>query len=340
MLDIKPYISVVIPTYNRSTQLSRCLDSLFNQTYPKDRYEIIIINDGSKDNTENVLREYEKKAPCVFIWGTQGNQGIATATNSGISRSKGDFVCFTGDDCIPENDWISQLVDGFQNDRIGAVGGKVRSYQINTPIQQFIVDARILDQEGFIKRNTLITGNAAYRKQVLKEIKGFDNFLIACVDLDLSIRTQLSGYSIQFTPESVVYHDHPASIRGLFFQQYRNGKGYVQLHRKYAKKYNLVVVSFAYGFQIIKQFIRFPFALFSVLISKKNKDFVLYPLFYILCEFAMIYGIVRETLLGEKYPGDPIYDNIDFFIFMDKLTISFLWQRLKRKLLEKNLSFY
>jgi cellulose synthase/poly-beta-1,6-N-acetylglucosamine synthase-like glycosyltransferase len=332
MKDVKPFVSVVIPTYNRSENLSRCLDSLFNQTYPKDRYEVIIINDGSKDNTEEVLREYEEKAPCMFIWDTQENQGIAIATNSGISRSKGDFICFTGDDCIPETNWIEQLVNGFNNDTIGAVGGKVLSYQTNSPVQQFIVDAKMLDQESFIKRNTLITGNAAYRKQVLVDIKGFDSFLIACVDLDISIKTQILGYKLKYIPDTIVYHDHPATVKRLFFQQYRNGKGFVQLHRKYARKYNLPIVTCVYGFQILIKLLWFPFTLLSALILKKKKNFVLYPLFNILCESAMISGIIRETVFGDEYKGESVQSRIDFFAFMDRITIPFLWQKFNMKI--------
>jgi cellulose synthase/poly-beta-1,6-N-acetylglucosamine synthase-like glycosyltransferase len=336
MSDIEPLVSIIIPTFNRSNKISRCFDSLFNQTYPKDRYEVIIINDGSKDNTEEVLKEYQKKAPCAFIWDTQENQGIAKATNSGISRSKGDFICFTGDDCIPENDWIAKLINGFNDDtRIGAVGGKVISYQTNTPVQQFIEDAHVLDQEAFIKKNTLITGSAAYRKQVLMDIKGFDNFLIACVDLDISIKTQILGYKLRYVPEAIVYHDHPATAKGLFSQQYRNGKGYVQLHRKYEKKYNLIYVTCVYGYQILSKLLWFPFTLISTSISKKKNHFVLQPLYYPLSESAMILGIISETVFGEKYKGVPINSNIDFFVFMDKITMPFLWQKFTKKIFKQ-----
>jgi cellulose synthase/poly-beta-1,6-N-acetylglucosamine synthase-like glycosyltransferase len=335
MQDVTPFISVVIATYNRSAILPRCLDSLCNQTYPQERYEIVVINDGSGDNTEKILREYEKKAPCRFIWITQENHGRSFTRNVGIAKSNGEFVCFTDDDCIAEKNWIERLVRGFIDDSTGAVGGEVVSYQTATPVQQFIVDARILNQESFFKRNTLITGNAAYRKQVLNDIHGFDNFLIACEDLDISIRTQLSGFTLRYVPDAVVYHDHPATVKSLFFQQYRNGKGFVQLHRKYAKRYNLVLVTGVYGFQILVQFLRFPFALLSGLKSEKKKNVAFYPLFYALCESAMLSGIIRETVIGEKYNGEPIRSRVDFFTFMDRITIPLLWQRLKKRILKK-----
>ena len=107
--------------------------------------------------------------------------------NAGIAKSNGNLIFFADDDCIAEKDWVKNLIAGFTNDTIGAVGGKIVSYQTNTPIQQFIEGSRIVDQETFVKRNTVITGNAAYRKHVLTDIGGFDPHLIACEDLDISI---------------------------------------------------------------------------------------------------------------------------------------------------------
>ena len=97
-----PQVSVVLATYNRKELLKECLESLFNQTYPKDRYEIIVVNDGSTDGTEEVLKEYAKKAPCIFKCFSQENKGVAAAMNLGIKNAEGDIVCFTADDCIAD----------------------------------------------------------------------------------------------------------------------------------------------------------------------------------------------------------------------------------------------
>jgi len=322
------FVSVVIPTYNRSTKLSLCLISLFNQTYPKDMYEIIIINDGSIDNTEDILKKFEMQALCGFKWFTQENQGIAIATNSAISRSKGDIICFTGDDCIAEIDWISNLVNGFNDENIGAVGGKVISYQSNTLIQQFIEDSRILNQETFFKRNTLITGSAAYRRKVLVQIGGLDNHLNACIDLDLSIKTQLLGYKLQYVPDAVVHHDHPATVKGLFSQQYRNGTGYVRLHRKYGQQYNLAYNTGIYWGRILISLLRYPYTLITALVFKKNKYFVLEPLYYAIYYGAFSRGVIWETLRGKEYRGHPVQSRINYIQFMENKPISSLWKKI------------
>ena len=69
--------------------LKECLDSLFNQTYPKDKYEIIVVNDGSTDGTEEVLKEYAKKAPYAFKWLTQQNKGPCVARNLRVKMREG-----------------------------------------------------------------------------------------------------------------------------------------------------------------------------------------------------------------------------------------------------------
>jgi len=335
MPDIKPYISIVIPTFNRSTKLSRCLNSLFNQTYPKDRYEIIIINDGSTDDTENILKEFKKKATCSFSWFSQKNQGIASATNAGVLKSKGEIICFTGDDCIAEKDWIENLVKGFVDDKVGAVGGNVVGYQAITPIQQYAEDAQIVNQERFMIKNKLITGSAAYRRQILTDIQGFDNHLNACVDVDVSIKTQLLGYTLNYMPEAIVYHDHPATIKNLFSQQYRNGIGFVRLHQKYNIKYNLAYNTIIFGFRILVIILYYPFTLLSALISKKNKYFVLKPLYEVIRSSALTLGIVRETIFGKGYAGNRIQSRVDFIEFMDDKSIFYLWEKIKKRYMNK-----
>ena len=88
MKDYK-FVSIVLATYNRKELLKECLKSLFNQTYPKDRYEIIVVNDGSTDGTEEVLKEYAKKAPCAFKWLTQQNKGPCVARNLRVKMREG-----------------------------------------------------------------------------------------------------------------------------------------------------------------------------------------------------------------------------------------------------------
>jgi cellulose synthase/poly-beta-1,6-N-acetylglucosamine synthase-like glycosyltransferase len=332
MQENKPNISVVIPTLNRSEKLSKCLDSLFDQSYPKNRYEIIVGNGSSKDNTEYVLAEYQKKAPCNFSWFTQEHAGISHARNLCISKSKGDIICFIDDDCIAEKNWITNIVGGFSDDTIGAVGGKVISYQTKTPVQEYIEDSEILSQERFMSKNKLITSNAAYRRQILNDIQGFDNFLIACEDVDISIKTQLLGFKLHFVPQAIIYHNHAETVNGLLYRSYRNGRGLVQLHKKYGIHYNLAYNTSISLYRIGAIILRYPITLTSALFTKKNKYYILKPLFEIIRSGGLTWGIVRETLVGEEYTGDRIQSHVDFIEFMDDKSVFALLPKLKKKI--------
>ena len=329
---IYPTVSVVVPTFNRGARLSRCLDSLVNQTYPKDRYNIIIVNDGSHDTTEDVLREYEKKATCGFIWITQENQGIAGATNTGIARSNADVICFTGDDCIAESDWITHLIRGFTDDSVGAVGGRIESYQPLTSLQRYVEDSGILNQKRFMLHNKLLSGNAAYRRRILADIHGFDNLLVACVDADVSIKTQLLGYKLQYVPDAVVYHDHPDTLKGLWYRSFRNGKGLVQLHKKYGIHYNLAYNTTIFLFRIIRTVVLYPFTLASAVLSGKERYLMIRPFFEIIRSVGLTLGIVRETLWGEEYKGDIISSRVDFIEFLEDKPLFSLWEKVRKKI--------
>ncbi len=332
MQEHKPTVSIVIPTLNRSDKLPRCLDSLFDQSYPKNRYEIIVGNGSSKDNTEDILAEYERKAPCRFTWFTREKAGISSARNLCIEKSSGDFICFTDDDCIAEKNWLIHLLEGFSDDTIGAVGGRIVGYQTTTPVQRYVEEAEILSQDKFMSKNKLITSNAAYRRQVLHDIQGFDTFLVACEDVDIGIKTQLLGFKFRYQPAAVIFHDHPETVKGLLYRSYRNGKGLVQLHKKYGIRYNLAYNTSIFLYRIMLIVARYPVTVTSAIVTKKNTYFILKPLFEIIRSGGITWGIVSETLWGGEFHGDRIHSRVDFIEFMENKSVFSLIPKIKKRI--------
>ena len=118
----KPFISVVLPAYNGAATIGRALDSLLGQDYPKDRYEIIVVNDGSTDGTAQVVAARK----VVRYVGLPHNMGIPSAQNAGLKAAKGDIYVNFNDDCQAAPDFLSQLAKGYAElDKPAGIGGVV-----------------------------------------------------------------------------------------------------------------------------------------------------------------------------------------------------------------------
>ena len=310
-MEEKPYVSVIVATYNREKMLGECIDSLFNQSYPFDRYEVIVINDGSADETENLLSNYEKKAMCGYMHFRQENSGQTVAFNKGIENSKGDIVCITGDDCVADKHWIETLVKGYTSKDIGGVGGVIEGIGTNSMLERY------LKKNGFFSQSvginvTLIGGNSSFRKHVLDEVKGFDTFFRHGQDTEICIRIRELGYVFKLANDSVILHHHKETMRGVLEQCQRYERTYVRLHKKYTKNFHpgprLAILFDRITRKIIVtpiKFIKAPFV--------KDKKFYLFEHFFdFLVLSYMIRGILTEQYFGKKYSGTKVEKKLEF----------------------------
>ncbi|MBI5205634.1 MAG: glycosyltransferase family 2 protein [Nitrospirae bacterium] len=104
-------VSVVIPAYNAQKTIAACLDSLMKQDYPGD-YEVIVVDDGSSDSTPDIISGYER----VRLM-KQANAGPAAARNKGAMDAKGEIILFTDSDCVPEGNWITEMMAPFKDNK-------------------------------------------------------------------------------------------------------------------------------------------------------------------------------------------------------------------------------
>ena len=110
----KILISVIIPTYNNGKFLDKCIESILSQTYCE--FELLIINDGSTDNTIDILKYYGQKDKRIKLFNIENN-GVSFARNLGISKAKGEYICFIDSDDWVEKDYLSQFVSKIQNSK-------------------------------------------------------------------------------------------------------------------------------------------------------------------------------------------------------------------------------
>ena len=162
---MKPKISIVVPTYNRVSLLKKCLDSLLAQNYSS--YEIIIVNDGSTDDTKKYLDNISKKNRNIQVI-HQKNEGYGVSRNVGFIEAKGDIVASTDDDCIVDNNWLNKIYASFKsNPKISAVGGSINENS-NSKIAwaQYILNYSSWFPEGKPRLvKDIPTANIAYRKK-------------------------------------------------------------------------------------------------------------------------------------------------------------------------------
>jgi len=106
-----PFFSVIVPTYERAGQLSVCLHALACQSYPRDHFEVLVVNDGSEAPPEAVVDCFRDKIDVTLL--TQPHAGPAAARNNGAERARGEFLAFTDDDCRPAPNWLKALAGRF-----------------------------------------------------------------------------------------------------------------------------------------------------------------------------------------------------------------------------------
>jgi glycosyltransferase involved in cell wall biosynthesis len=114
-------VSIVIPVYNAENSLRKCLDSLIGQTFTD--YEIILINDGSKDKSQEIIDEYAEKYPTKIRSYTQVNCGVAVTRNRGIGYAEGEYLLFIDNDDYVKKDYIEKYVNEIRSKNVDVVIG-------------------------------------------------------------------------------------------------------------------------------------------------------------------------------------------------------------------------
>ncbi len=229
-----PKVSVVVCAYNAASTLEDCLSSLQRMTYPN--FEVIVINDGSKDATGAIARQY----PDMHLVEVP-NGGLSAARNIGLAHASGEIVAYTDADVRVEPDWLTYLVQPFLTSDVVACGGpnvapaddpwlaRAVSLSPGGPTH-VLLDDRIAEH---------VPGcNLAIRRDALLAIHGFNPlYLRAGDDVDVCWRLQARGGRIGFAPAALVWHHHRPSIKAFWRQQVGYGEGEAWLRPHHPDKF-------------------------------------------------------------------------------------------------------
>jgi glycosyltransferase involved in cell wall biosynthesis len=229
-----PFISVVVCSYNGSATIRECLTEILKLDYPN--FEVIVVNDGSKDNLAGIVSEF----PVKLI--STPNRGLSNARNTGMYNSAGEIVAYIDDDAFPDRHWLRYLAYAYQNSDHACIGGPNIAPSDDGFIATCVANApggpvHVLLSDEIAEH---VPGcNMTFRKDALMKIGGFDPvYRNAGDDVDVCWRIQDSGRTIGFHPSALVWHRRRNSFKAYWRQQKGYGKAEALLEYKWPEKYN------------------------------------------------------------------------------------------------------
>lgn len=225
---IKGLVSIIIPTYNRSFLLKRCLNNILQQSYLK--IEIIVVDDGSEDETFNVVQRIiidlnNRNEDVSVRYYYKKNEGAVKARNFGLNKSRGEFIVFQDSDDLMEKNRILLQIKKIINTNVDASVCSIIEYPSKKIL--FIPEDSYIDPITSFFSGELHGGTQAwmFSRKCIDNIHGYDESLTCHQDLDLTFRMLISGHSICSVPDAHSYfynHDgdrvskNAESIHGMY----------------------------------------------------------------------------------------------------------------------------
>jgi glycosyltransferase involved in cell wall biosynthesis len=258
-----PFVSIIVPVYNGGLTIDALLTSLTALDYPDGRFEIIVVDNKSTDDS----RKRIKKHPVTLVEETQIQSSYA-ARNRGIDVAKGEILAFTDADCVADPGWLIKLLARSKDPRWGGAAGRIEAYPSDNLVARYCRQSGLLDvsrqhsyffQDGSGERLYRLvaaldprrdislpfnlvnahTGNVAYRRQVLEQIGCFDAQMSTGGDFDLGWRVQTqTDFEVLIEPDAIVYHQHREDLASFASMIRRYGNAYSALALKYSTEPN------------------------------------------------------------------------------------------------------
>jgi len=221
-------VSIIVATLNSERTLNDCLKSIFELNYPKDCFEVIVVDGCSRDKTVEIARGYPAK---VFV----EPLNAPAAYNYAIRKARYDIIGFIDADARVEREWLNKLVPYLSDMQVAGVGGGIETWNIENVWSRSIgydIKNRYERLKDYVKR--IATMNLLLKKNVIEEVGGFDETLPTQYDTDLGVRITSKGYKIAFNPNAKCYHYNRSTLWDYFKQQLQYGKNTVKLYFKHS----------------------------------------------------------------------------------------------------------
>jgi glycosyltransferase involved in cell wall biosynthesis len=238
-----PHFSVIIPVWNGEQELGHCLDALQAQMLAQDRFEVIVVDNGSEDRTREIARAYD------FVTLVEERRpGSYAARNKGLSVARGKYVAFTDADCRPYPDWLSNAYDILQeyDEKKVILAGNIllfRDRECDSQICQAFEGIFSFNQENYASQGLCTTANWISLLQPIREAGGFDAARKSGGDFDLSHRLSQGDFVVRYAPSVRIAHPTRGRIVDLVRKRQRVAGGHWMDCRSKAARIKLILAT-------------------------------------------------------------------------------------------------
>jgi len=253
-------VSVIIPTFHDWERLKICIDALSKQTYPQDKFEVIIVNNDPQDSPP------ELSLPNNFRIISEGKPGSYAARNAGIKEAEGEILAFTDSDCIPESDWLKEASMILEGNSVMIVSGKTELFykdEYNLSFAEAYEKYFSFSYQNNLKDVGMITANCFIHRNVFDQIGLFKEVLFSGGDTEFANRIKNNNYRIVYSSNAIIWHPARYYFEDISKKRKRVFGGKVKiLMDKYNKNKRTAIAELLYSYsisQIKKLFILFKY---------------------------------------------------------------------------------
>lgn len=367
-LEYYPMVSIMVPAHNEGIVIERTVRSLLNFDYPVDRYEVIVINDNSSDDSAKILKRIQEEghAVCLKIINTDavtGGKGKSNALNIGYKESVGEFIAIYDADNTPEKKALLYLATTLvRDDQLGAVIGKFRTRNKEHNLLTKFVNIETLffqwmAQAGrwkLLKLCTIPGTNFILRRSIIDEIGGWDAKALA-EDTEISFRMYRMGYRIMFMPKAVTWEQEPQTIKVWLKQRTRWAKGNIYVIFKDLKyvfdsksgpvKFDIIYFTAIYIFGLTASVVSDVLFIFGltrlITINVVGYSLILWLLAYVVYILSISMALMLEK--GELYAENILIAMLMYFTYSKLwavVTLMGLYHYLKDRILKTEVKWY
>lgn len=237
-----PFFSIIVAVKNEERVITRLLNSLSELSYPIEKREIIIVEDGSIDKTNGLCTDFAKRNINVRILSKSISNGKPSALNLGLKYAKGEIIAIFDADNVPAHDALFAAVKYFEDPKVAAVQGRTASINPKeNMLTQFISYEEAVWCEAYLRGKDVLNlfvhlkGSCQFiRRAILAQLKGFDEAFLS-EDMEISARIVERNYRIRYASDVVALQESPSTLRTLFKQRTRWFRGTMEVALKYGR---------------------------------------------------------------------------------------------------------